>query len=207
MSWFSICVSELPVRITPDRFPRPQAHALGRACARVLARAAALTPALALVVALAPARTLGAQAVGEPPSDVEDVPPEGLAAAEIARSRRCVPVLGRLEVLNADLDPLARRTARLGALYSAVALEDTTRVTPFDPEDALEQTVLQWYLDDLELARQYLANPDESIQDQRTEETGADPGAAAGGGRGGECARAGADHRERRSADGSPRVP
>ena len=166
MNQVSICVSEPPVRINRDRSPRRPDHA---SCALVLTRAVALTPAVLLALLLAQPRTLGAQGAVDPPPDEAEALPEGLAAAETARSRRCVPVLGRLEVLNADLDPLARRTARLRTLYSAVALEDTTRVTPFDPDDALEQAVLRWHLDDLELARRYLANPDESIQDQRTE--------------------------------------
>ena len=95
--------------------------------------------------------------------------PRSLLEVEATRSRRCVPLLARLDALNDALNPVRTRTQRLGQLVDAVALEDTTRATPFDTDDPIEQAVLEWYEADQGLARQFLATGDTTLQAQRTE--------------------------------------
>ena len=95
--------------------------------------------------------------------------PRSLPEVEAVRSRRCVPLLARVDVLNQELNPVRARTRRLSQLVDAVALEDTTRATPFDVDDPIEKAVLEWYEADQDLARQFLATGDTTLQAQRTE--------------------------------------
>ncbi len=97
----------------------------------------------------------------------QDEPPPGLAAVENARSRSCVGALGRLGDLNMRLEPLGRRAARLRALNQAIALEDSTQVTPLDTSDAVEAAVRQWFAADAALGQRYAETRDSTINDQR----------------------------------------
>jgi hypothetical protein len=80
-----------------------------------------------------------------------------------------VEPLARLAELNAQLEPLARRAERLRDLDEAVALEDSSRAAPLDPSDPVEEEVRQWFASDGELARRYVAEGDEAIQERRSE--------------------------------------
>ena len=80
-----------------------------------------------------------------------------------------MPLLARLDALNEELNPVRALTRRLSQLVDAVALEDTTRATPFDTDDPIERAVLEWYEADQGLARQFLATGDTTLQAQRTE--------------------------------------
>jgi hypothetical protein len=100
---------------------------------------------------------------------VEDTPPPpGLAQVELARSRRCVAGMARLDALNTRMTPLREREARLEALFQAVSLEDADRVAPFG-ESPLEVAVREWFEADGALAREYLASEDEAVQERRRE--------------------------------------
>ena len=112
--------------------------------------------------------TLGLLLVWSPLAAQEATPPSGLAAVEAARSRACVPALARLAELNVALEPYARGAERLRALDRAIALEDSTVVAPFDTSDATERAVREWFLADLALARRYVAERDEAIQEERS---------------------------------------
>ncbi len=123
-------------------------------------------PAPTLVVAglllggLAQPGTLQAQ-------EMELPVPSGLASAELERSRACVPVLTRLATLERELEPLAERARRLGALNQAVGLEDRDRVEPLDPSDPMEAAVADWFQRDAELAERYADSGDEAVRDER----------------------------------------
>jgi hypothetical protein len=98
----------------------------------------------------------------------QDAPPEGLEAVELARSAACVPALARMAELDAALSPLFARVDRLGALDRAIALEDSSGAAPFDGADPMEAAVRGWFVADGSLAQRYVAEGDESIQDERT---------------------------------------
>jgi len=101
------------------------------------------------------------------PLQAQDAPPPDLAAVETARSRACVPALAHLDEVNAQLEPLFRRADRINALASAITVEDTTYVVPFDRADPLEDAVREWFAADLALALRYVDTQDESIMAQR----------------------------------------
>jgi hypothetical protein len=69
--------------------------------------------------------------------------------------------------LNATLEPIAQRLARLNALGRAVSLEKAGDVAPFDAGDPVEEAVAAWFAADSALAVDYLATPDSSIQQNR----------------------------------------
>lgn len=124
---------------------------------------------LPLVLALA--TPLVAQVPAQAPDtlsvDPSDAPPPGLAAAEIARSQRCVPTLARLDTLNTKLEPLAVRSERLRRLYAAVAFEDSTRAAPRDPKDPLDDAFMKWWAADQRLAAQYATSGDSAVSARR----------------------------------------
>lgn len=97
----------------------------------------------------------------------EPAPPPNFAAAETARSRNCVPLVGRLEAVSAELDPRSRRAERLSALHRAVSAEDSLRVTPLAEDDPLEQAVGEWFRMDHELALEYLETEEEAVREDR----------------------------------------
>jgi hypothetical protein len=124
---------------------------------------------LAVLVAaprLAAQDTLAAVALD---SLIELPMPPQLAETETARTTRCVPLINRVDQLNADLLPLRERTARLGRLVEAIALEDSTRAAPFAAGDPVEAAVRDWFASDLALARQFLASGDTTIQARRSQ--------------------------------------
>ena len=95
---------------------------------------------------------------------------EQFAEREVSRSRRCVPALARMAILDEQLAPLVTRGGRLEALAAAVALEDSARVSPFSSLDRVEAAVRAWFVSDDELARQYLETREDSIQALRSRE-------------------------------------
>jgi hypothetical protein len=97
----------------------------------------------------------------------QDALPANLVSIEEARSRNCVPVLDLLATLEVELEPLAQRAQRLGALNQAVALEDRERVAPLDPTDPMEAAVGQWFERDRELAEAIAESGDEALQRER----------------------------------------
>ncbi len=97
------------------------------------------------------------------------VVPPGLADVEIARSRACVATLGRIEELDAVLQPYAVRMERLRALGRAVTLEDRGEVGALSEADSVEVAVARWFVADSILAVRYIAEKVESIQIERTE--------------------------------------
>ena len=97
-----------------------------------------------------------------------DVPPPGLASAEVARSRACVGTLARVREVDTLLAPLADGSRRLLAMAQAVALEDPTIVASLDSEDPMEAAVHAWFLADGELAQRYVAEQSPAIAAERT---------------------------------------
>jgi len=94
--------------------------------------------------------------------------PPNLEAVELARSHECVGVLGRLDVLDQSLAPLALRSQRLLAIGEAVALEDDAVVDSLDVADPLESAVRAWFEADAALAARYVAQPSPELQEERT---------------------------------------
>jgi hypothetical protein len=103
------------------------------------------------------------------PEVAEPPPPPGLAAVESGRSQRCVPVLARLDTLNAKLAPLATLADRIRLLDQVVTLEDTTRATPLSATDSVEVAVRAWFAEDQVLARQYAESGDSAIEARRAQ--------------------------------------
>jgi len=105
------------------------------------------------------------------PETVEPIPsepvPSELATSELERSRTCVPVLTRLAALEAELNPLAERAQRIGALNQAIGLEDRGRVAPLALEDPLEAAVDRWFERDEELALAYADSGDDAVLTER----------------------------------------
>jgi hypothetical protein len=131
-----------------------------------------ITPLVALVAALAVTLPVAAQDTLQPaPVDslIELPMPASLAEVELARTARCVPLINRVDALNAELTPVRERIQRLGLLVEAVALEDSLRAAPFRTDDPVEAAVQEWFAADLDLARQFLATGDTTLQARRTE--------------------------------------
>jgi len=110
-----------------------------------------ISPVLLLVALNLPTPLLAQGPLVAEPAEGTLAP--GLVAAELARSRRCVPTLARMDTLNTRLDPLARQVDRIEALGRAVTREDSTQAVPFDGGDPLEEAVRQWFTADQALAR------------------------------------------------------
>jgi hypothetical protein len=108
-------------------------------------------------------------AVAQPQEVPEPPPPAALVAAETARSKRCVPVLARLDTLSAKLNPFAVRADRIRQLDQAVLVEDSTRATPFAGSDSVEVAVRAWFAEDQALARQYAESGDSTIEARRAQ--------------------------------------
>ncbi len=104
------------------------------------------------------------------PIAAQEALPEGLANLERERSRQCVPVLARLDALDASLEPLAERSQRLMEIANAIALEDRASVEPLDPADPLEADVAAWFERDMELASRYLETEDGSLVVERDQD-------------------------------------
>ena len=125
-----------------------------------------ISPILLLLGVTMPVPLLAQDTLAAEPADA---PPPGLTAAELARSRRCVPTLARLDTLNTSLNPMVLRVERIRALVDAAAREDSSTVMPFDVGDPLEKAVQQWFTADQVLARQYAATGDSAIEERRAE--------------------------------------
>ncbi|HSW30499.1 MAG TPA: hypothetical protein VLH75_13520 [Longimicrobiales bacterium] len=95
--------------------------------------------------------------------------PPALAEVETARSRACVGALGRIDELDAVLQPYAVRMERLRALGRAVTLEDRGEAGTLAGTDSVEAAVARWFVADSTLAARYIAEKVESIQVERTE--------------------------------------
>jgi len=93
--------------------------------------------------------------------------PANLDAIELARSRECVDVLGRLEALDQSLAPLAERSRRLLGIADAVALEDDAIVDSLDASDPVEAAVRSWFEADAALAARYVAAPSPELEGER----------------------------------------
>lgn len=93
--------------------------------------------------------------------------PSRLEAVEVARSRDCVPVLGRLDELDLSLAPLATRSQRLIAVAQAIALEDDLVLEQLDPTDPVEAAVRDWFAADAALAQRYVAQPSAELESER----------------------------------------
>lgn len=119
---------------------------------------------VAFAMALAAAGRYPASAVAQ------ETPPAGFAEAELARSRRCVPALNRLEELDLAVRPYAQRMERLRALGRAVSLEDRDEAGTLGAEDAMEAAVDAWFAADSALAARYVTERDEAIQETRARE-------------------------------------
>ena len=126
-----------------------------------------INPRLLLLLALILPAPVVAQVTDTLAAESVELPPAGLAAAEIARSRRCVPALARLDTLNVKLEPLAVRSNRLRQLYEAVTREDTTRAAPFDARDPVESAVSKWFGEDQALAVRYSTTGDSLLEVRR----------------------------------------
>jgi hypothetical protein len=129
-----------------------------------------ISPVLLLVALNLPTPLLAQGPLVAEPAEGTLAP--GLVAAELARSRRCVPTLARMDTLNTRLDPLARQVDRIEALGRAVTREDSTQAVPFDGGDPLEEAVRQWFTADQALARQYAESGDLAIEAQRADGRG-----------------------------------
>lgn len=118
-------------------------------------------PTVALLALLTPIASTqaSAQGFGEP---------SRLAEVELERSRSCVGILQRIEELNAEIEPLARRSQRLQVIAQAVALEERAIVDSLNVDDPVEARVLEWFRTDEALARRYVAQQDPSLQAERT---------------------------------------
>ena len=119
-----------------------------------------------LALALCAPAPLLAQAAVDTAAYVDPPPPVGFAAAENARSARCVPVLSSLDSLNVRLAPLAIEADRLRALNDVVLFEDTARAAPLGA-DPLEAAVRAWFVADQALAARYAQSGDSATAAQR----------------------------------------
>jgi hypothetical protein len=93
--------------------------------------------------------------------------PANLGALELARSRTCVDVLGRLDALDQSLAPLAERSQRLLGIAEAVALEDDGILASLSDADPAESAVRAWFQADAALAARYLASPSPELEAER----------------------------------------
>lgn len=120
-----------------------------------------LVQTLALCALFSPlaSASLAAQGLGTP---------SRLAEVELERSRSCVPLLSRVEELNARMEPFARRGQRLQAIAQAVALEERSVIDSLKVDDPVEAKVRDWFSTDAALARRYVAQQNPSIQAERT---------------------------------------
>ena len=126
-----------------------------------------ISPVLLLVVLHLPMPLQAQDTLAVEPIEAP-LPPE-LVASELARSRRCVPTLARLDSLDAKLRPLTQQVDRIEALGRAVTREDSTQASPFDAGDPLDEAVRQWFVADQVLARQYATSGDSALEAQRAE--------------------------------------
>ena len=101
------------------------------------------------------------------PSALVGQVPVNLAAIELERSRSCVPVLGRLDVLDKALEPLAIRSQRLLGIAQAVALEDDAVVANLDDADPVEAAVRAWFATDAAVAARILEQSTPELQEER----------------------------------------
>jgi len=95
------------------------------------------------------------------------MPPSGLQALELNRTRTCVDVLTRLETLDLRLAPLADRVVRFLELAEAITVEEPAVVASLDPSDSIEAAVAGWFSADSALAQRYIAEQSQTVLDER----------------------------------------
>jgi len=93
--------------------------------------------------------------------------PVGFGDLEMARSRDCVGVLARMDVLNAALQPLGVQAERLRVLTEAIALEDRDIMPSLDQTNSVEKAVRAWFVADGLLAQSFLDSGKEDLRRQR----------------------------------------
>ena len=93
--------------------------------------------------------------------------PVGFGNLEMARSRDCVGVLTRMDVLNAALQPLGVQAERLRVLTEAIALEDRDIMPSLDQTNAVEAAIHAWFVADGLLAQSFLDSGNEDLRRQR----------------------------------------
>ncbi|MDA0312933.1 MAG: hypothetical protein O2992_12555, partial [Gemmatimonadetes bacterium] len=93
--------------------------------------------------------------------------PVGFGNLEMARSRDCVGVLTRMDVLNATLQPLGVQAERLRVLTEAIALEDRDIMPSLDQTNAVEAAIHAWFVADGLLAQSFLDSGNEDLRRQR----------------------------------------
>lgn len=125
--------------------------------------------AVAATLAAAPLAAQDPPAEDPSAGDVSplEAPLPNFEAAELARSRRCVPELARIEDVTSELEPRRQRAERIQDLHRAVTLEDSLRVAPLAEDDSLEREVREWFIADRDLALRYLDTEDEAIRERR----------------------------------------
>jgi len=93
--------------------------------------------------------------------------PANFATVELARSRDCVGILARVQVLDLQLAPLAERSQRLLAIGQAVDLEEPEVMDSLRLADPVEARVHAWFVGDGRLAQEYVATPNPALIEQR----------------------------------------
>ena len=111
--------------------------------------------------------TLAALVTLTAPAWAQEGPPSGYAAYELARSRSCVDVIARMDVVDAQLAPFAARTQRLFVIAQTIALEERSVVDSLDVADPVEAEVRQWFISDTELAERFVAEGDSALITRR----------------------------------------
>lgn len=94
--------------------------------------------------------------------------PSRLGEVELERSRSCVDILARVDELNAEVEPFARRAQRLQAIAQAIALEERSIVDSLNVDDPVEARVREWFATDEALARRYVVQQDPLIREERS---------------------------------------
>ena len=154
----------MQVSLDPSAFPNTITAVVSGTLLELLVK---ISPVLLLIALSLPEPLLAQDTLAAEPAEAP-LPPE-LAAAELVRSRRCVPTLARMDTLDTRLAPLGRRVDRIEVLGRAVTREDSTQAVPFDASDPLEEAVSQWFAADQVLARQYAASGDSAVEARRAE--------------------------------------
>jgi len=93
--------------------------------------------------------------------------PNSFAESELTRSRQCVNVLDRFDVLNEQLAPLLGQSQRLIGIAEAIALEESSIVADLNDAEPIEAEVKAWFSADSGLAQRFVATQDSAILTER----------------------------------------